>query len=50
MDTILPDPATLALITLRDDHDHMTAVVRSTSVASLCPCCGLPTRRVHSRY
>lgn len=50
MDTILPDPATLALIMLRDDHDHITAVVRSTTTESRCPCCDTPTSRVHSRY
>lgn len=48
--TILPDPAQLHLLYLSATATTIMAVVATSAPRVLCPLCGRPSARVHSRY
>jgi transposase len=48
--TILPDPTHLQLIHLGATATAIMAVVSTTAASAVCPLCGQPAVRVHSRY
>jgi transposase len=48
--TLLPDPRRLHLEHLVSAADAITLVVQSTCSTAVCPTCGQPAARVHSRY
>ena len=47
---LLPDPAGLSWDRVQVTPDHITVMAKTTAPAALCPVCGTPSRRVHSRY
>lgn len=48
--TLLPDPTHLHLMHLEATATAITAVVSPTAASAVCPLCGHPAVRVHSRY
>lgn len=49
--TLVPDDGEVVLNELKvEGHSRLTMVLRSAGTESLCPSCGQPSRRVHSRY
>lgn len=50
MDTILPSPGALHLVSLIAEPHSIRAVVRPKTEQSRCPCCGHLSNRVHSWY
>jgi transposase len=47
---LLPDPQRLRLDDLHSAADAIILVLQTTGTEALCPTCGQPSRRVHSRY
>lgn len=43
-------PAGLSVVQVLSTPDHVTIVTRPTAARSACPCCGILSGRVHSRY
>jgi hypothetical protein len=50
METILPSPQALHLVTLTAERHRIRAVVRPKAEQSRCPYCGRGSTRVHSWY
>ena len=48
--TILPDPQHLRLLGLAGDAEGIVATVAAIAPTSVCPQCGQPSQRIHSRY
>lgn len=49
---LLPDPAALTLVSVevQEEAKMITATARTTASQVLCPLCGCPASRVHSKY
>jgi len=47
---LLPDPEGLRLESILFATDTMILLLQTTGLDALCPTCGQPSRRVHSRY
>jgi len=50
MDLLLPEPAGLSCIGAQLDPGTVTLELDPAASTAACPTCGLPARRVHSRY
>jgi transposase len=48
--TLLPDPQRLRLEGIVPAADRITLVLQTTCLEAVCPTCGQPSSRVHSRY
>lgn len=49
---LLPDPTGLKLeaITVEPEEQCIHITVAAAEQSAICPCCGLPSQRIHSRY